>query len=233
MNARSLEVASIVATAERLAERVDDRFENRGINRLAGDLVALARETQSRIETAYRPHWGLRVTTALIVVAGAAVLAVSATRVSLGSDIEGIDEWLAVVQNGIQDVVFIGIAVAFLVTIESRLRRRNVLTALHQLRSVAHVIDMHQLTKDPDSSSHPERQTEHSPERDLDRWQLSRYLDYCSEMLSLTSKLAALYAQASTDATVLAAVREIEDLTGTLSSKIWQKIMVLDVLDSE
>jgi hypothetical protein len=233
VKARSLEVASILATAERLSERVDDRFHERGINKLATELVALARDTQYRIETTHRPHWGLRIAIAVVVAAGVVVLTVSASRVSLGSDISGIDEWLAVVQNGIQDIVFIGIAVAFLVTIEHRLRRRNVLSALHQLRSVAHVIDMHQLTKDPDMSSHPERQTEHSPERDLDRWQLSRYLDYCSEMLSLTSKLAALYAQASTDATVLAAVREIEDLTGTLSNKIWQKIMVLDVLEAD
>ena len=157
----------------------------------------------------------------------------SGSRVGLGSDIEGIDDWLAVVQDGIQDVVFLGIAVAFLVTVERRLRARDALAALHELRSVVHVIDMHQLTKDPDSTVHPDRRTEHSPARSLDRFELSRYLDYCSEMLSLTSKLAALYAQESSDATVLSTVREVEDVAGGLSNKIWQKLMVLDLLDGQ
>lgn len=51
-------------------------------------------------------------------------------------------------------------------------------------------------------------------------------------MLSLTGKLAALYAQESTDGTILDAVREIENLTSSLSNKIWQKIMILDLQDA-
>ncbi|MBX7067825.1 MAG: hypothetical protein K1X38_00430 [Microthrixaceae bacterium] len=55
-------------------------------------------------------------------------------------------------------------------------------------------------------------------------------------MLSLTSKLAALYAQETTDAAVLAAVREIEEIeeiAAAVSSKIWQKVMVLNALSSQ
>jgi hypothetical protein len=58
-------------------------------------------------------------------------------------------------------------------------------------------------------------------------FELSRYLDYSSEMLSLTGKIAALYAQNFDDAHVVAAVNDIEDLTSGLSRKIWQKIMIL------
>jgi hypothetical protein len=35
-------------------------------------------------------------------------------------------------------------------TIETRVKRRRALRAIHELRSIAHVIDMHQLTKDPE-----------------------------------------------------------------------------------
>jgi hypothetical protein len=59
-------------------------------------------------------------------------------------------------------------------------------------------------------------------------FELTRYLDYCSEMLSLTSKLAALYAQNLPDPVVIDAVNEIESLTTNLSQKIWQKITILD-----
>ena len=46
-------------------------------------------------------------------------------------------------------VVLIGAALFFLVSLETRLKRRNALRDLHAFRSIAHVIDMHQLTKDP------------------------------------------------------------------------------------
>ena len=64
--------------------------------------------------------------------------------------------------------------------------------------------------------------------RSLTKAELGRYLDYCSELLSLTSKLAALYAERLSDSVVLQAVDEVETLTTGLSGKIWQKIMMLD-----
>jgi hypothetical protein len=42
-------------------------------------------------------------------------------------------------------------------------------------------------------------------------------------MLSLTSKLAALYAQQSRDPVVLSTVIGIQDLAGSLSNKLWQR----------
>ena len=60
-------------------------------------------------------------------------------------------------------------------------------------------------------------------------FELTRYLDYCSEMLSLTAKLAALYAQSSSDAVVIDAVSDLTTLTTNLSSKIWQKITLVQV----
>ena len=75
----------------------------------------------------------------------------------------------------------------------------------------------------------PSRSTESSPGRGLTRFELVRYLDYCSEMLSLTSKLAALHVQSLRDPVVLSAVNDIETLAAHLSGKIWQKIMILDL----
>jgi hypothetical protein len=49
-------------------------------------------------------------------------------------------------------------------------------------------------------------------------------------MLSLTSKLAAVYAQNLPDPVVIDAVNEIESLTTNLSQKIWQKIRMVDEL---
>ena len=65
----------------------------------------------------------------------------------------------------------------------------------------------------------------------MSEFQLSRYLDYCSEMLALIAKLAALYAGQSRDREVIMAVNEVEELTSSLGRKIWQKIMILHQLD--
>jgi hypothetical protein len=50
-------------------------------------------------------------------------------------------------------------------------------------------------------------------------------------MLSIVSKLAALYAQDSRDPVVLESVVGIQELTGTLSNKIWQKLVILDTFE--
>ncbi len=83
-------------------------------------------------------------------------------------------------------IVLMGAGVFFLTRIEERLKRRQALKALHELRSIVHVIDMHQLTKDPSAVVSIGSDTASSPPRTLSRFEVTRYLDYCSEMLSLT-----------------------------------------------
>ncbi|MDO9001182.1 MAG: hypothetical protein Q7W45_15565 [Bacteroidota bacterium] len=116
----------------------------------------------------------------------------------------------------------IGACFYFLYKLEDITKQKHILNALHELRTIAHVIDMHQLTKDPTFIL--SEKTEHSPKRDLNKNDLSRYLDYCCEMLSLTSKVAANYANNNKDEVVLNTINDIEILTTNLSSKIWQKI---------
>ena len=62
----------------------------------------------------------------------------------------------------------------------------------------------------------------------MSRYELVRYLSYCSEMLSLSSKAAAVYADNIHDAAVIDAVGDIERLTTNLSQKIWQKITLVE-----
>jgi len=86
---------------------------------------------------------------------------------------------------------------------------------------------MHQLTKDPERLMTVEA-VPTSTERRASGADLSKYLDFCSELLSLGSKIAALLVQHFDDEAVLRAVDEIETLTTGLSGKIWQKITILE-----
>lgn len=87
---------------------------------------------------------------------------------------------------------------------------------------------MHQLTKDPGHALRETKNTPSSPRRTLDKVSLERYLDYCTEMLSITGKIAALYVKDFDDSVVVASVNEVEALSSALSSKIWQKMMILE-----
>jgi hypothetical protein len=116
-------------------------------------------------------------------------------------------------------------------TLEQRRKRRRVFAHLYEFRSLAHIIDMHQLTKDPRVVLSPDQPAASPPERRMTPRELSRYLDYCTEMLALIAKLAAVYAERTQDRKVTDAVKEIEELTSNLGRKIWQKIMNLSQLD--
>ena len=87
---------------------------------------------------------------------------------------------------------------------------------------------MHQLTKDPERVVSPRPAGGNEVKRPLSPAELIRYLDFCSDELSLISKIAALYVQKFNDPVTLSAVNEVENLTNGLSRKIWQKIVISD-----
>ena len=195
---------------------------------MAGELISLCDETAAFVAAVRRPHWPIRVGVGVVIGAMVLVLVAVARSVQLSADIDGLPELVQALEAAISNLVFLGATVFFLITLETRLKRRKALAALHQLRSLAHIVDMHQLTKDPERIASPEPNTASSPVRTLTAPELGRYLDYCSELLSLVSKIAALHVQYFTDPVALAAVNEIETLTTGLSGKIWQKITLLD-----
>ena len=224
---RSLDAAKIERTVERLALRVEQRFPGSGLALVVRDLLGIARHTAETAAWISRPHVGLRVGVGflgLLMLVGLAVSLMS-LRVQLGPPT--LPELAQGIEAAIGDVVYVAVAAFFLVTTETRIKRRRALRAIHELRAIAHVIDMHQLTKDPEWVLGRGTQTGHVPPRTMSLFELSRYLDYCSEALSLTGKVAALYVQPLNDSVALDAVNEVEQLTTGLSRKIWQKLTVL------
>jgi hypothetical protein len=75
------------------------------------------------------------------------------------------------------------------------------------------------------------RRTAASPARAMSPFELTRYLEYCAEMLALTGKIAALYSENLRDPVVINTVNDIESLCANLGRKIWQKITIIDQLD--
>ena len=215
----------VLATVRALRARIDERFPRRGLAQVCAELEDVCARSRERIEWISQPLWPLRVVRYALV--ALIVVGLVVTLLSLKPPADGsltFVDFVALLESGINDVVLVCLGVWFVWSLEARVKRRRALAALHELRSIAHVIDMHQLTKDPDRILANRDDTRSSPKETMSAFDLRRYLDYCSEMLSLTGKVAALHLNKLDDATVVACVNEIEDLCTGLCRKIWQKI---------
>jgi hypothetical protein len=225
---RRLNGEQIVATIQQLRRRIEGRFPDAGLRHVAADLAEIASATTARSKDIARVNLPLRIGVFALVAVGVALLVRALFFIDFSeTDADNVYSVLQGIDSSMNIIVLIGASLLFLFTVEERLKRRRALDALHELRSIVHVIDMHQLTKDP-SADHVGHATPQSPKRVLHGYDLARYLDYCSEMFSLAAKVAALYAQSFPDSVVTEAVSDIERLTTNLSQKVWQKIMIVE-----
>jgi len=227
---RELDEGQITRTLEELRDRIAGRFPQSNLRRLSEQLLEVSHEVSACVSYLRRPNWALRIAGGVAIVALVALLLAIAGMTLTAPAQMGFSDIVQTIEAGVNDVIFFGIAIFFILNVETRVKRRRALAMLHQLRSMAHIVDMHQLTKDPErlmskrtvpggAGDHPR------PTTGAD---LSKYLDFCSELLSLISKIAALLVQHFNDSVVLAGVNEIEELTTGLSGKIWQKITILE-----
>jgi hypothetical protein len=224
----------ILSTLEQLHTRIVARFPESGLAPVCLTLVDTARWSIADASELARPNWVWRAGVAAVVVLG--VLAqVWALRLLNFGRLSTLDPPSMVqgLEAAVNLLILFGGAAWFLLTLEERVKRQRALDAFYRLRSLAHIIDMHQLTKDPTivlQGAHP---TAASPQRSMTQFELTRYLDYCAEMLALIGKLAALYAEHMRDGVVIDAVNDIENLTSGLGRKIWQKITIISALQDK
>jgi hypothetical protein len=227
---RALEPAKIIDTIARLGARIAERFPDSGLYKVSEELLAVAKAGAARAEELGKANWALRAGITVLAVAGvlAQVWAARSLHVRMSElDAAGLVQGL---EAAVNLLLLFAAAAWFVISLEARFKRNKALAALHELRSLAHVVDMHQLTKDPTALLAPSARTASSPQRSMNEFQLTRYLEYCAEMLALMGKIAALYAQRTGDGVVVDAVNDIENLCANLGRKIWQKIMIIGQL---
>ncbi|HEU5000176.1 MAG TPA: hypothetical protein VFT68_14640 [Lapillicoccus sp.] len=225
-----LDPEKVSDTLEQLRTRIVEQFPDRHLGLVATEVGEVIRRIERQASenaplqrfVVVASRVAIVLLVALIVVAVASAIRTGTAQVGPSRAID----WLTYVESGVNDVVFAGIAVFFLMTIPNRFRRRRNLETLHRLRSLAHIVDMHQMSKSPEKLL-PRWEGGTAAQGSLTRAALGRYYDYCSELLTIVSKAAALCAEQSTDPVVLDTVSEIEVLTTGMSRKIWQKISLL------
>lgn len=229
---RTLQADKIVQTVARLERRIQERFPDAGLVRVATELHEIARESLVRSLQIRQPNIGLRLLigvliTLLVVVLGMLISQLHFDREHLRALFDP-ENFVQVFEAGLGSLVFMGAAILFLASLELRWKRQRALEAIRELRALAHIVDMHQLTKDPESTLRGGPATPSSPRRTLSPFMLNRYLDYCTELLSLVTKIGAIYVQDFPDPVALESVDQLADLTSGLSRSIWQKMIILD-----
>lgn len=228
-NYRRLDAQKIIETVKALQERIEQRFPASGLGKIAAELLRVAEETVARAHWIRKPHLPLR--------CAAVALSIGLVSIVVGMmvnihqfQMNDYTNFIQALDATIGSIVFLGAAILFLVSWETRIKRNRALKAIHELRALAHIVDMHQLTKDPEVFFGRHRKPVVAPKREMTPFELNRYLDYCGDSLALISKIAALYVQDFQDTVLLDAVDDVEDLTSGLSRKIWQKLTILDNL---
>lgn len=223
-----LDTERIIQTIEKLEKRVADRFPNSGLRTVCKQFVDVAKRSKVNIEWIVKPNFFIRFTTYFIILIGVGGLIYSLSFIEFDLNNTTLANIVMVTEAIFNDIILLGAAIYFLVSMETRLKRRKALKSLNDLRVLAHVIDMHQLTKDPTMIHVGQSSTPNSPKRGLSKFELQRYLDYCTEASALIAKVAALYAQSLPDEVVVNTTNNIEALCTGLSQKIWQKIVILN-----
>jgi hypothetical protein len=227
-----LDSVHILNTLKSIEQRVNESFPGSGLGKVSAELQEVGQAIVLLAEKLRQPIWAIRV---LIIIGIVGLISVAVWVFYMALTIsptgqDGLMETLQAIESVTNELIFLTVGVLFFATLENRLKKRAAIDSLHRLRSFAHVVDMHQLSKDPnevlllDGRKDP-RFT--SPE------QLMRYLDLCTDLLSINSKLAALHVQYFQNNEVLNNVSEVEMLSHELSRKIWQKIMMLDLMMRE
>ena len=235
MALEKLESPQVRDTVERLEERITARFPERNLVRVVAELGELVEEiagTGPRLRRRLTlARLASRILMAALIVVAIGLFCWALVASLDDGSVDRPDTLLPLLDSAISDIVFAGLAVFFLYSLPDRLVRTETLRLLHRLRSMAHIIDMHELSKDPERLRPEYQPTSASlPPLGMGPEELIHYLDYCAELLSMVGKAAALCAEESRDGVVLDTVSTIEDLTVNLSRKIWQKITIVNAL---
>ena len=227
---RALRKEKLVDTAKKLRYRIGVRFPDSGLGKIADEIVAIADEAVDRAAVISRPNWWLRAGLVLLVIIAICIVIARAPTTE-----EQVSFWWKAI--ALYDATKVGAAIfgataIYLITLETRLKRRRAIKAIRELRAMAHIIDMHQLTKAPEHLG-DDFQELHIAGKPLTANEMTHYLHYCTEMLAVVSKVGQLYVMDFSDSVSQTAVDHFESLATGLSNKIWQKLMILDRIQAE
>ena len=145
-----LDPSKIVETAKNLADDINARLPGTTLARLAEELTRVAVTTRTRGRHAQRPILAIRAVSALAIGLALVGLWYLARHIHTRWEFGTVGELFGALTAGFNLLVLLAGALWFCATLEARLKRREALGFIEELREFAHVIDMSQLYYTPD-----------------------------------------------------------------------------------
>ena len=122
-------------TVAQLQNRISDRFPDSGLSRLCEQLLDVARQAAQRSAWIRRPIRSIRVLSLVLVIVLVAVLIGSVLYALRSFEAEqiGLIELVQALESGLNEIIFFAIAIFFLFTLETRIKRRRAISAVDRL----------------------------------------------------------------------------------------------------
>jgi hypothetical protein len=208
-----LDAGKIIETAKNLADEINVRLPGTNLAVLAEELAGLAVATEERGRKARRPFLAIRALSALATSLVLLGLWYLARHIHARWEFGTMNNVFDALNTGFNLLVLLAGALWFCVTLEARIKRKEALAFIEELREFAHVIDVTQLYYTPDlyRARHGARPS--NPAID------ETYLLHCTQMLGVISNLAPLYARGATGDSILRAASEVQMLAMAIITK--------------
>jgi len=218
LNKSKLDGTSILYAIKNLQHQIEISFPDRGLRYTIGELKDEAKTAIILSQKKNNPKvsaWSVTIGAPILLFVLIIYFAIESLEFG-GDAFNGMDD-----VDGLVNIVFLSVMFGILIRQYFKITRRtSTMKQLHRIRSLVHVLDMKQQNKKYHNKCKTNKRPL-SPEENI------IYLDDCSQALSLSGKIAALMIEGHNDSLVIAAVSEIDSLCNGISSKIWQKIAVL------
>jgi len=208
-----LDAGKIIETAKNLAADINARFSGTNLAVLAEELASLAVATEERARRARRPFLAIRAFSTLAISLVLLGLWYLARHIHTRWEFSTINSVFDALNTGFNLLVLLAGALWFCVTLEARIKRKEALGFIEELREFAHVIDVTQLYYTPDLYRYRRGVRSGNPAID------ETYLLYCTQMLAVISNLAPLYTRGATGDSILRVASEVEMLTIAITTK--------------
>ncbi len=208
-----LDPAKIIETAKKLAGDINLRLPGSNLGVLAQELAVLAVATEERGRQARRPFLVIRALSALVISLVLIGLWYLARHIHARWEFGTINNVFDALNTGFNLLVLLAGGLWFCVTLEARIKRKEALGFIEELREFAHVIDVTQLYYTSDLYRSGQENHHGNPAID------ETYLLHCTQMLGVISNLAPLYMRGATGDSILRAASEVQLLAMAITTK--------------
>jgi hypothetical protein len=219
-----LDPGRVIATARRIRDDVSERMPGSPLAGLAGDLAELAQAAEERRVRAAQPILAIRALSSLAIAAGVVALWYLERHIHTRWEFATITDVFESMQAGFSLLVLLAGALWTCITLESRIKRREALAYIEELRDFIHVIDVTQLA----NTTNLHRPA--GPSTPAGLAVEETFLLFCTQMLAVIGNLAPILTRGATGDSILRAAAEVQMLAIAVTTKHFSKAYTLHML---